>query len=231
MEAVQDMIKFSEHCMIGSVHLRFNHGILDLAYHRCWSPNPLFALMHDDLLGECREQIRITAFTCMSMATLIIIVVSIASFMMSKANYGHGDSTTNNNIIIIHTFWQNHGFTVFRTLNIVSVVSSITSILGFLFLLLPRHFEGDFLELVPIKLMMGLMMLFVAGVCMVLAFSVIFFTANHQPKAKPLVAIGAASTLPFCYVCVVHSKLVVGFLRFSYWYKFSLKRCKRKLLS
>lgn len=184
------------------------------------TPRELFTKEHKQLLKDGEEHMKNIANSCMLVATLIATIVFVVLFTMLKGNDGN---TT------IPIFWQNHAFTIFIMLDILAFAASTTSMVSFLSILMSGYSEDDFLVLLPTKLLVGLVMLFISGVCMMAAFSVAFFSASHKGGAKFLLAIGSAAMIPFGYVCVLHSKLLVDILQSVGWSEFSLKRCKRRL--
>ncbi|XP_022137352.1 uncharacterized protein LOC111008827 isoform X2 [Momordica charantia] len=184
------------------------------------TPRELFTKEHKQLLKDGEEHMKNIANSCMLVATLIATIVFVVLFTMLKGNDGN---TT------IPIFWQNHAFTIFIMLDILAFAASTTSMVSFLSILMSGYSEDDFLVLLPTKLLVGLVMLFISGVCMMAAFSVAFFSASHKGGAKFLLAIGSAAMIPFGYVCVLHSKLLVDILQSVGWSEFSLKQCKRRL--
>ncbi|TYJ99325.1 ankyrin repeat-containing protein [Cucumis melo var. makuwa] len=184
------------------------------------TPRELFTKEHKSLLKDGEEWMKNTANSCMLVATLIATVVFAAAFTVPG---GNDDKSGTPN------FRQNQAFTVFVITDVAALVFSTTSILTFLSILTSRYAEDDFLMSLPIKLLFGLVTLFLSISCMVVAFSATFFIAYDKTKQNIPLAIAIVSIVPVVCFCLFHSKLVVDIFRSGYWAQFSLKKHKKRL--
>ncbi|CAK9327292.1 unnamed protein product [Citrullus colocynthis] len=183
------------------------------------TPRELFTKEHKQLLKDGEEWMKNTANSCMLVATLIATVVFAAAFTVPGGNGNQGTPT----------FRENQAFTVFVISDVVALVLSSTSILTFLSILTSRYAEEDFLMSLPIKLLFGLVTLFLSISCMLVAFSATFFIAYDKTRVKIPLAIAVVSIIPAGCFCIFHSKLVVDIFRSAYWSQFSLRKHKKRL--
>ncbi|KAL0374584.1 UNVERIFIED_CONTAM: hypothetical protein Sradi_3374100 [Sesamum radiatum] len=115
------------------------------------TPAMVFAEEHKDLILEAEEWLKDTAKSCTFAATLIATVVFAAAITVP------GGSNTESGLPI---FQKQRPFVVFAVSNAVSLFSSVTSVLMFLFILSSRCAEADFLYTLPNTLIIGLVNLF-----------------------------------------------------------------------
>ncbi|XP_048491128.1 ankyrin repeat-containing protein ITN1 isoform X2 [Beta vulgaris subsp. vulgaris] len=134
------------------------------------SPHVLFTREHNNLRTKGEEWMKQTAQSCSVVATLIATVVFAAAFTLPGGVDSKGTPV----------FVNQASFIVFSLCNALSLFSSSTSILMFLSILTSRYAEQDFLKSLPLKLMTGLIGLFVSIVTMMAAFSVTFFITFRQ---------------------------------------------------
>ncbi|XP_021761313.1 uncharacterized protein LOC110726154 [Chenopodium quinoa] len=121
------------------------------------TPRTLFTREHRLLRKEGEKWMRDTATSCMVVATLVTAVVFQAIFQPP--------SPSNNN--------QNKKlFWMFVASDAFSLLASTGSILTFLSILTSRYAEEDFLVSLPLKLIVGLALLFFSIMTMLLAFTV-----------------------------------------------------------
>ncbi|RYR13562.1 hypothetical protein Ahy_B04g070487 isoform A [Arachis hypogaea] len=163
------------------------------------SPGELFTKEHGDLLNKGESWMKRTAESCMVVSTLIATGVFSAAFSLPG---GNNDNTGSPNYL------EKASFLVFALSDTMALISSTSSILIFLSIMISRYGEEDFRRSLPLKLMSGLMMLFISIISMMVAFSSAFFvTYYHGLKWVPVfIAVLAFVPIP-----------IFVFLQFPLW--------------
>ncbi|XP_061374513.1 ankyrin repeat-containing protein ITN1-like [Gastrolobium bilobum] len=142
-----------------------------------FTPRQLFTKEHEDLLKKGESWMKQTANSCMVVSTLIATGVFSAAFSVPG---GSNDNTGSPNYL------DKPSFLIFALSDSMALISSSTSILIFLSILISRYAEEDFFRSLPLKLMAGLMALFISIISMMVAFSSAFFiTYYHGLKWVP----------------------------------------------
>ncbi|XP_074354237.1 uncharacterized protein LOC141693129 isoform X1 [Apium graveolens] len=130
------------------------------------TPQGLFSAQHAELMEKGESWMKETASQCMVVAALIATIMFAAAFTLPGGNnQDSGDPI----------FKNESAFIVFVITDAISLFSSSASILMFLAILTARYAERDFLASLPIKLMIGLLALFISITTMMIAFSASFF--------------------------------------------------------
>ena len=129
------------------------------------TPRQLFTREHEKLMRRAESWMKGTA------TTLITTGVLSAAFCMAG---GINDDTR------IPSYLEKPSFLVFAISNATALISSSTSVLIFLSILISRYAEDDFLKSLPLKLIFGLVTLFVSIISMMVAFSTSFFIAYYH---------------------------------------------------
>ncbi|KAK1355208.1 PGG domain-containing protein [Heracleum sosnowskyi] len=130
------------------------------------TPQGLFSDQHAELMEKGERWMKETSSQCMVVAALIATIMFAAAFTLPG-----GNNQENGHPI----FKQNSAFIVFVITDAISLFSSSASILMFLAILTARYAEKDFMVSLPIKLMIGLLALFISITTMMIAFSASFF--------------------------------------------------------
>ncbi|XP_061339675.1 ankyrin repeat-containing protein ITN1-like isoform X2 [Gastrolobium bilobum] len=142
-----------------------------------FTPRQLFTKEHEELLKKGESWMKKTADSCMVVSTLIATGVFSAAFSVPG---GSNDNTGSPNYL------DKPSFLIFALSDSMALISSSTSILIFLSILISRYAEEDFFRSLPLKLMAGLMALFISIISMMVAFSSAFFiTYYHGLKWVP----------------------------------------------
>ncbi|KAK7329326.1 hypothetical protein VNO77_23484 [Canavalia gladiata] len=137
----------------------------------------LFTKEHEELLKKGESWMKRTANSCMVVSTLIATGVFSAAFSVPG---GSNDNTASPNYL------DKPSFLIFALSDALALISSSTSILIFLSILISRYAEDDFLKSLPLKLISGLVALFISIISMMVAFSSAFFiTYYHGLKWVP----------------------------------------------
>ncbi|MED6159153.1 hypothetical protein PIB30_039758 [Stylosanthes scabra] len=130
----------------------------------------LFTEEHKDLVKQGEKWMKGTATSFSLVAALVATVVFAAAFTVPGGN----DQITGYPI-----FSRKKAFKVFVVSDAVSFFSSSTSIIMFLGILTSRYAEDDFLKALPLKLIIGLLTLFISMASMLVAFSAALFVMLH----------------------------------------------------
>ncbi|XP_028803225.1 uncharacterized protein LOC114758339 isoform X2 [Neltuma alba] len=141
------------------------------------TPRQLFTKEHKDLLKEAESWSKKRAEQCMVVSTLITTGVFTAAFSIPG---GINDNSGNPNYL------QKSSFLIFAISDAAAMMSSSTSILIFLSILISRYAEEDFRKSLPLKLISGLVALFISIISMMIAFGSAFFIMYcHSSKWVP----------------------------------------------
>ncbi|KAI4332600.1 hypothetical protein L6164_017495 [Bauhinia variegata] len=163
------------------------------------TPRELFTMQHADLRRNAESWMKGTAKSCMLISTVIATGVFAAAIGIPGGD-NDNDGTPN--------YLKKSAFLIFALSDAVALISSSTSILIFLSILISRYAEYDFHKSLPLKLISGLVMLFISITTMMIAFSCAFFiTYYHGSKWVP----GFISVLALCPI------LLLVLLQFPLW--------------
>ncbi|KAI9126641.1 hypothetical protein K1719_002237 [Acacia pycnantha] len=135
------------------------------------TPQQLFTREHKELLSNAESWMKKTAESCMVVSTLITTGVFTAAFSIPG---GINDNSGNPNYL------QKPSFLTFAIADATAMISSSTSILIFLSILISRYAEDDFHKSLPLKLISGLVALFISIISMMVAFSSAFFIMYYH---------------------------------------------------
>ncbi|KAB2610277.1 hypothetical protein D8674_018309 [Pyrus ussuriensis x Pyrus communis] len=126
------------------------------------TPRKLFTENHKELAKAAEKSIKGTATSCTVVGALIVTIMFAAAFTVPGENKG----TTSH-----PTFLTNKVFTTFIVSDVISLFSSTTSVIMFLGILTSRYSEDDFYKSLPIKMMIGLVTLFLSIATLMIVFS------------------------------------------------------------
>ncbi|KAI8001828.1 Ankyrin repeat-containing protein ITN1 [Camellia lanceoleosa] len=130
------------------------------------TPQDLFTENHKELIKEAKQWMKDIANSSIIFATLIATVIFTAAFTVP--------SNTNNKSDVPISL-KKRLFGVLSISEGVALSFSTISILMFLSILSSRYAEGDFLRSLPLKLVLGMMTLFISMAAMMVAFCTTFF--------------------------------------------------------
>ena len=105
-------------------------------------------------------------------------------------------------------FLKKSTYVIFMVADVVSLCTSSASILMFLAILTSRYAEKDFLVSLPVKLMVGLVTLFLSIVTMMIAFSASFFLLYAESMKWIPVSIAALAGVPVVLFALLQSRLL-----------------------
>ncbi|KAG5529118.1 hypothetical protein RHGRI_029702 [Rhododendron griersonianum] len=164
------------------------------------TPATLFTEEHKELAKEGERWAKNIAASGMVVGTLIAAVMFTTAFTIP----GGSDDKTG-----LPVFMKYDEFLLFVMWNAFSMFSSSTAVLMFLGILTARCAEEDFFRSLPIKVIIGLLCLFLAIVTMMVAFgSAIFMTLNNRLSWVDIPIILLAC-IPVTLFCVLQFPLLI----------------------
>ncbi|KAL8218225.1 hypothetical protein R6Q57_021598 [Mikania cordata] len=167
------------------------------------TPYELFAKENEDPVSKGLKWMK----DCMVVATLIVTVAFAVAFTVPGGyNQDHGPP------IFIHQ----PTFLVFVIADVISLISSSTSLLVFLGVLTSRHDQRDFMYSLPRKVMMGLLTLFISIAALMVTFSASFFVLYHKGLKWVPVFIAIFATVPIIVFVVLQCPLILDMFRSMY---------------
>lgn len=179
---------------------------------RSWSnkdgqtPQMLFTAEHGKLKADGEKWMKDTATASSITAALIATVMFAAVFTIPSGI----DSVTGNPVLI-----NQYAVELFTVSVGISLFTTVTSLLMFLSILTARYAEEDFLYILPNRLILGLLSLFVSITFMLVAFSATFYLVLEGDFAW-LVALLALACLPMTSFVLLQFPLLVDVVRSTY---------------
>ncbi|XP_050378548.1 uncharacterized protein LOC126795853 [Argentina anserina] len=125
------------------------------------TPRELFTTNHEKLKEDAEQSMKGTATSCTVVGALIVTIMFAAAFTVPGGT---------NNSTGAPMFLAKKLFLVFIISDTLSLVSSTTSVILFLGILTSRYAEDDFLKILPVKMMIGLLTLFISIATMMISF-------------------------------------------------------------
>nr|XP_043630752.1 uncharacterized protein LOC122602084 [Erigeron canadensis] len=141
---------------------------------------------------------------CMVVATLIITVAFAVAFTVPG---GYNQETG------IPIFYHKAGFLVFIIADAFSLFTSSTSLLVFLSILTSPYGQRDFLCAMPVKLMIGLVSLFMSVVAMMVTFAASFFVIYKNTYKWLPILISISAATPVIIFAVLQYPFVMDMYR------------------
>ncbi|KAK7291088.1 hypothetical protein RIF29_05970 [Crotalaria pallida] len=124
-------------------------------------PRELFTKTHEELLKAGEKWAKDTASSFTIVGALIVTMMFAAAFTVPGGN----DQTTG-----VPMFLNKDTFTLFITADAISLVTASSSVLIFIGILTSRYAEEDFRKRLPVKILFGLITLFLSVTSMMCAF-------------------------------------------------------------
>ncbi|RZB90724.1 Ankyrin repeat-containing protein isoform B [Glycine soja] len=147
----------------------------------------LFIKEHEGLRGKGEEWMKRTAEFCMLISTVIATAIFAAAINIPG---GIDDDTKKPNYL------NKASFQVFAIADAAAFIFSATAILIFLSILISRYAVYDFHKSLPLKLIFGLITLFISIACMMVAFGSSFFITYYYGLKVLPDSIAVLSCLP-----------------------------------
>ncbi|XP_050133947.1 uncharacterized protein LOC126610019 isoform X4 [Malus sylvestris] len=129
------------------------------------TPRKVFTENHKELGKEAEKSMKEIATSCTVVGALIVTIMFAAAFTVPGGNDKNDEKAGP------PTFLTNKVYTTFIVLDAISLFSSTTSVIMFLGILTSRYFEDDFYKSLPIKMIIGLLTLFLSIATMMIVFS------------------------------------------------------------
>ncbi|RDX81675.1 Ankyrin repeat-containing protein, partial [Mucuna pruriens] len=180
----------------------------------------LFTEEHKMLREKAEDWMKRTAEQCMLISTVIATAVFSAAINIPG---GIDDQTKKPNYL------DKTSFLVFAMSDAAAFISSATAILIFLSILISRYAEYDFHKSLPLKLIIGLITLFISITCMMVAFgSAFFITYNYYDSKVVPYLISALAGLPILAYIALQCSLWCDILYSAFYSRNLFKPSKRK---
>lgn len=180
------------------------------------TPQTLFTEEHKELLREGEKWMKDTASSCMVVAALIATVM-FAVFSTVPVDHHKGSGHPKKGII------------VFTISDAISLISSATSILSFLSILTSRYAEGDFLNLLPKRLIVGLATLFISIATMMITFVTALVITLGPGFEGTKVAIVLVAGIPVSFYALLQFPLLAEMINHAYLSRLSFRQSNRLL--
>lgn len=157
------------------------------------TPQELFTKEHEGMKNKGEEWMKNTATSCSVVAALIVTIMFAAAFTVPGGN----DQNTG-----LPTFLNKKLFMLFIVSDALSLFSSSTSVLMFLGILTSRYAEEDFHVYLPLKMIIGLYVLFFSIATMMIAFSSALFLMLHGQSwiFRPVICFASVPVTLFAFM-------------------------------
>ncbi|XP_017242724.1 ankyrin repeat-containing protein NPR4 [Daucus carota subsp. sativus] len=182
------------------------------------NPKQLFTDEHAKLMEKGESWMKQTAAQCMVVAALIATITFAAAFTLpggSNCDSGHP------------VLMKSSAFVVFVVTDAISLCTSSASILVFLAILTARYTEYDFLASLPVKLMVGLLTLFISIATMMIAFSASFFLLYAKSMKWIPILVATLAGLPVILFAWLHYRLFFDVINTTYSARYLFRPKKR----
>ncbi|XP_059635945.1 ankyrin repeat-containing protein ITN1-like [Cornus florida] len=130
----------------------------------------VFSMEHENLVIEGEKWTKDAVNSCIVTATLIATVVFAAALTVLGGYKDDGHPI----------FSTEQAFTIFAALDAISLFTSTASVLLFLSILTSRYAENDFLYVLPKRLIIGLVTMFLSITSMMIAFSATLYLVSGK---------------------------------------------------
>jgi len=169
-------------------------------------PAMLFTKEHKDLVREGEEWMKHAANSCTVVASLI------ATITFAAAITGPGGNDDSGLLI----FSKKSAFIIFAISNALSLFTSATSLLMFLSILTSRYEESDFLYVLPKRLIIGLVTLFLSITTMMVAFTATLYLGASKYKEWILIPTAAVASVPIYIFTSLQFPLLLDLINSTY---------------
>ncbi|XP_052198339.1 uncharacterized protein LOC127805629 [Diospyros lotus] len=150
-------------------------------------PAMLFNKEHKALVSGGEKWMKATANSC----TIVASLISTIAFAAAITGPGGNEDSTGLSIFIKKT-----AFIIFTISNALSLFTSATSLLMFLSILTSRYEENDFLYVLPKRLIIGLVTLFLSITTMMVAYTATLHLGANKCKEWILIPTVAVASVP-----------------------------------
>lgn len=171
------------------------------------TPAMVFSEEHKNLVKEGEKWMKDTATSCTIAAALITTVVFAAAITVPGGS---------NEVTGLPIFSGDPVFITFVISDAISLFTATTSLLMFLSILTSRYAEEDFLHVLPQRLIIGLVTLFVSTTCMMISFSATLYLVFGQKKAYIIIPVTVLACLPITSFVTSQSPLIIDVISSTY---------------
>ncbi|KAF5956402.1 hypothetical protein HYC85_003627 [Camellia sinensis] len=175
--------------------------------HRGETPSTVFTNNHKDLVVEGEKWMKNRATSCTIAATLITAIVFAAAITVPGGN---------NNTSGLPIFSTEKAFIIFVVSDAIALFMSTTSLLIFLSILTSRYAEDDFLYVLPHRLIIGLVTLFLSITTMIVAFSSTICLMLGDKDSWLLGLVVTSACLPISSFMLLQFPLLVDLMSSTY---------------
>ncbi|CAI8589973.1 unnamed protein product [Vicia faba] len=180
----------------------------------------LFSNEHEKLRENAESWMKKTAESCMLISTVIATGVFTAALSLPG---GTNDDTGKPNYL------SKTSFLVFALSDALALISSSTAILIFLSILVSRYREYDFYKSLPLKLIFGLIALFISITSMMVAFSSAFFIIYYHGSKWVPSSIALLSFFPILLYIGLQFSLFSDIIYSTYYWRMLSKPGKNMI--
>jgi hypothetical protein len=170
----------------------------------------LFSNEHGKLKEYAESWMKKTAESCMLISTVIATGVFAAAASLPG---GTNDDTGKPNYL------NKTSFLVFAISDALAFISSSTAILIFFSILVSRYREYDFYKSLPLKLIFGLITLFISITSMMVAFSSSFFIIYYHGSKWVPICISILCFLPILLYIGLQFSLFSDIISSAYYWR------------
>ncbi|KAI8004693.1 Ankyrin repeat-containing protein NPR4 [Camellia lanceoleosa] len=171
------------------------------------TPSMVFTKEHKKLVEEGEKWMKDTANSC-TIAAALIATIAFAAVITVPG----GINGTNG----VPVFSKANAFIVFIVSDAISPFTSTMSLLMFLSILTSCYAEGDFLYVLPKRLIIGLVTLFMSITTMMLAFSSTLYLVFGNNKGWILIPVATFACLPITSFVSLQFPLLVDLISSTY---------------
>ncbi|KAK1355071.1 PGG domain-containing protein [Heracleum sosnowskyi] len=183
------------------------------------TPQELFTEEHVGLMEKGERWMKETTAQCMIVAALIATIMFAAAFTLPGGNNDNGRPI----------FIKETAFIMFVVTDAISLCTSSASILMFLAILTARYTENDFLVSLPVKLMVGLVTLFISIATMMIAFGASFFLVYNEGMKWIPILVTVLASLPVILFVGLQSHLLFDVINSTFNSRHLFRPRKRML--
>ncbi|CAK9149584.1 unnamed protein product, partial [Ilex paraguariensis] len=173
------------------------------------TPMELFSETHEKLIKEGGKWMKDTSTSCTIVAALIVTIVFAATITVPGGN-NEGSNNSDNGFPV---FSKEKAFIIFAIADAIALVLSSSSVLVFLSILTSRYEADDFLKVLPIRVLVGLVTLFLSIIFMVVAFGATTFLVFGHKKAWILIPVATSACLPVSLFASLQFPLLFDMLK------------------
>ncbi|CAL5328655.1 unnamed protein product [Camellia sinensis] len=171
------------------------------------TPSTVFTNKHMDLVVEGEKWMKNRATSCTFATTLITAIVFAAAMTVPGGN---------NNTSGLPIFSTEKAFIVFLVSDAIALFMSTTSLLIFLSILTSRYAEDDFLYVLPHRLIVGFVTLFLSITTMIVAFSSTICLMLGDKNSWLLSLVVTSACLPISSFMLLQFPLLVDLMSSTY---------------